>query len=343
MNTFHKISLNICEQMKDNVNTPLYKIFFEIFASKKKYSIQEKYFFLKRKIIENIFLNEIMKDEFLELFQKIQQKFLCIQRFIFTIKYKKAKIVVENDLSLNPISENDKNVIVIYQNNNKYLFNIRDIIQLIEKSITHSEYFFSKPLICKNPYNNLILNKSTLYNIYFFMRFKTLYFSEILHHFFLCNFHLNEFHEKNYTLVRNTAIYDFFKNESSLHYLKRYILEMLDEYNDMYTFNKIEIHHEFPLKKLVEIMKPYLKIYLISKYSLLNLEKVDAKILLHDKLLRLQENTPSFGRKICKFEYANQWLQEKKTMNFYFVDDHISFYEESNDEFLLSHSILKKE
>lgn len=175
------------------------------------------------------------------------------------------------------------------------------------------------------------------------MRFKTLYFSQILHHFFLCNFHLSEFHEKNYTLVRNTAIYDFFKNESSLHYLKRYILEMLDEYNDMYTFNQIEIHHEFPLKKLVEIMKPYLKIYLISKYSLLNLEKVDAKILLHDKLLRLQENTPFFGRKMCKFEYANQWLQEKKTMDFYFVDDHISFYEESKDEFLLSHSILKEE
>lgn len=343
MNIFHKIALNICEQMKDNVNTPLYKIFFEIFVSQKKSSIQEKYFFLQRKLVENIFLSEIMKDEFLELFRKIQQKFLCIQRFIFMIKYKKAKIVVENDLSLNPISEKDKNVIIIYQNNNKYLFNIRDIIQLIEKSITHSEFFFSKPLICKNPYNNLILNKSTLYNIYFFMRFKTLYFSEILHQFFLCNFHLSEFHEKNYALVRNTAIYDFFKNESSLYCLRRYILEMLDEYNNTFIYNQIEIHHEFPLKKLVEIMKPYLKIYLISKYSLVTLDKVDAKIWLHDKLLRLQKNTPFFGRKIFKFEYTNQWLQEEKTLNFYFVEDHISFYEESKDDFLLSHSIVKEE
>jgi hypothetical protein len=142
MDLFHTIALHVLLDEEKKQYSPVfsYQIFFEVF-SKKKYSIKEKYLFVK-KTLENIFLTEAMKNEFLELFQKIQQKFLTIQRFIYQIKYKTAQIVVENDLSLNPISEKDKNVIVIYQNHNKYLFVIRDMIQMIEKYITHSQFFF---------------------------------------------------------------------------------------------------------------------------------------------------------------------------------------------------------
>jgi len=342
MDLFHTIALHISLHDETKQCSPLfsYHIFFQVF-SQKKYSIKEKYLFVK-KTLENIFLTEAMKDEFLEVFQKIQQKFLSIQRFVYRIKYKRAQIVVENDLSLNPISEKDKNVMVIYQNNNKYLFVIRDMIQLIEKYITHSQYFFSSPLSCKNPYNNVVFYKSTLYNIYFFMRFKTLYFSEILHQFFLCNFHLVEFQNKNTHLLRNYAIHDFIKNES-LTCIGTYILEMIQDHNDDNPV-KLDIHPEYPLKNLVEVMKPYLTLYLIYKYSFIPLDKILAKKWLDTKLIKFQIGNPKFGRKMITFEYSCKGIQKKIIgKSHYFIHKHISFYDDTKDDFLVSHSIIKEE
>jgi hypothetical protein len=341
MDLFHTVALQVSlDETKKYSSLFSYHIFFQFF-SQNKYTIKEKYLFVK-KTLENIFLTEAMKDEFLEVFQKIQQKFLTIQRFVYQINYKRAQIVVENDLSLNAISEKDKNVIVIYQNNNKYLFVIRDMIQLIEKYITHSHYFFSCPLTCKNPYNNVVFYKSTLYNIYFFMRFKTLFFSEILHQFFLCNFHLVEFQNKNTHLLRNYAIHDFIKNES-LTSIGTYILEMIQDHNDDNSI-KIDIHPEYPLKKLTEVMKPYLTLYLMYKYSFITLDKVMAKKSLDNKLIKFQLGNPKFGRKMIVFEYNGKGIRKKVIgKSHYFIDKHVSFYEDTKDDFLVSHSISKEE
>ena len=64
---------------------------------------------------------------------------------------------------------NDKNEFCLFQENNKYLFTIQDLIKIIHNSIANTSNFFNNPLAIKNPYNNMLINKSTLYNIYFFI------------------------------------------------------------------------------------------------------------------------------------------------------------------------------
>jgi hypothetical protein len=346
MNLFHQIAFNIIQKKIDelennsNLSIYIYKFFFDFF-SQKKYTIHEKYAFLN-KTCANIFLTESMKDDFFQLFQDIQKKYLTLQRFIFIVKYKSSKIVVTTDLCLNPITETNKNVIGIYQNHRRYLFDIRELIKLVNKALIHSEYFFASPLVTKNPYNNIILNKSTLYNIYFFMRFKTLYFSQVIHHFFLCNFHLFNFRESNENLLRNQTLYDFINNESSRQ-LNLYFDEMIIEYNSLCPNTKINIDDDFPVEKLVFIMKPYINLYLLSKYSLSYQDKVYFKKEYIRKLVRFYKFNPRFGRKIIKINYQDQnkimckkQIKNKETT---FIENHVFFYEDKNDDFLNSHKI----
>lgn len=337
MHPFHKI-INHYFQNNDILNKEIYIIFFNIFTLK-KYSIKEKYLLLDHFLNRNMFFTKEMHKEILNIFQEIQQKYLNLQHFIYMIKYKKSKIVIKTDLSLNPISENDKNVICIYQNHHRYLFNIRELIQLVNTSLIHSEYFFSCPLISKNPYNNIILNKSTLYNIYFFMRLKTLYFSEILHYYFKNNFHLSNFQEKHEYLLRNYAIEDFLKNESSQQ-IDLYIKSMIHEHNEIFTGNSICIHNEFPLERKIEIMRPYLKLYLLSKYSLSYHDKSTVKKELARKLIRFHHFNHKFGRKMIKIIYKTKMNHKYIEKVFvYFIDKHVCFYEDKKDEFLDSHRI----
>jgi len=325
MHLFHIICNKTFDKLNDE-NNNVFKTFFNINANK-IYTTKEKYIMIENVLSNNFFTDE-KKDEFLTLFQKIQKTYLSMKKLIFLIKFNKTKIMVENDLSLNPISDKDKNVITIYQNNSKYLFNIRELIQIIDKNLLHSEYFFSFPLRTKNPYNNLFFDDSTLYNIYFFMRFKTSYFSELFHNFFLSNFSLIDFYNNNQYLLRKNTINDIIKNES-IDFLRIYIFEMIERFNEKYQYNKISIHSEFPRKILVEIMKPYLKIYFISKYSLLIIEKQNARRLINQKLLQFQRYNPKFGRKMIKI-VQNSFNKRIISNKVIFNEKHISFYEKKD-------------
>jgi hypothetical protein len=322
----------------------LLDIFFDIFIEKKKYSVKEKYKFLENTLI-NIFLSLDCKKEFLNTFSQIQKHYFALLRFKFLLFFKKSKIVVENDLSLNPISEKDKFVLVIFQKNKKYLFHTRDLLHLINSAIGHSDFFFSAPISVKNPYNNSILSKSILYNIYFFMKFNTSYFSELFHHFFICNFDLSEFYCKNTTLLRKYAIQDYLKNTTDVNLLVD-INEMLDDFNYENKLYKIIIDPDFPNKKLLEVMKPYVNLFIISKYSFVICEKMNAQTLLKKKLREFYTFNPIFGRKIIKinnsFNNKSKCIYENEIK---FTDDYLSFHKNNkkSNDFLLSHSYFKSD
>ena len=125
-----------------------------------------------------------------------------IRFFIHNYKYKKSNIVVNTDIGLNELIPNSKNVICIFHKNARYLFHINDLINIINTSLTNSYMFFSEPLPIKNPYNNLPFGKSTLYNIYFFIKYKTNYHCDLLLKFFDCDFNLSLFKIKNEYLLR---------------------------------------------------------------------------------------------------------------------------------------------
>ena len=122
----------------------LQKIIYFIFINKKELSLEIKFdFFISQ--INNIFLTEEQKQEFINMFCQIQKTYFALSRFSYMYKYKSAKIVVDFDLSLTPIDINNKNSICIIQSKNKYYFRINDLINIIDNALSNSPNFFFRP------------------------------------------------------------------------------------------------------------------------------------------------------------------------------------------------------
>ena len=139
----------LTSQIKDNKHK--YKCFFEL---------------LNSFLIQN---NKEDQTVFREIFFKIQRIYYVLNRFAYKYKFNKAKIIVNTDMCLNELTEGTTNVISIIQDKSKYLFNIRDLINIVETALTSSNNFFIQPKCVKNPYNNVPFGKSILYYIYFFL------------------------------------------------------------------------------------------------------------------------------------------------------------------------------
>jgi hypothetical protein len=160
MNTFFLIIkkyFNITDYPFPNLDS-IQKIIYFMFVYKKEHSLKIKFKYLDDQI-NNIFLTEEQKDDFINIFCKIQKTYFALARFAYIYKYKKAKIIVDFDLCLNPIDINNKNSICLLQEKYKYCFRINDLINIIDTALSNSPNFFSDPLISKNPYNNVPFNK----------------------------------------------------------------------------------------------------------------------------------------------------------------------------------------
>jgi len=338
MNTFFLIIkkyFKITDSYLQNLDS-LQKIIYFMFVSKKDNSQHFKFkYFIDE--INNIFLTEEQKEDFINIFCKIQKTYFALSRFAYIYKYNRAKIVVDFDLCLNPIDINNKNSICLFQAKNKYYFRINDLINIIENALSNSPNFFSDPLITKNPYNNIPFNKSTLYNIYFNIISKTSILPELIHKFFLSNFDLDNFGNENEYLIREHAIKKYVKN-TDVDILYVSVLGMIDSYNDIYydNDNLIKINQSFPKKQLVEIMKPYLLLYFSYKFSLITTKKMYSKILLYEKLKQFYLFNPLFGRKQVKVQLFFSKNTKKYRNVCTYNDKHIDFHTENNN-FLTSH------
>jgi hypothetical protein len=318
------------ENKFDNIHKINYYIF-----NQKEYSIQNKFIFFYE-TLHNIFYSEQIQEDIVDIFCKIQKVYHGFARLAHFYKYKKANIIIETDLIMNPIKENSKNIFCLYQNNYKYLFNIQELIKIINNSIANSIHFFNNPIPIKNPYNNLIFNKSTLYNIYFYIKMNTLLNPEIFYYFFKTNFNLNKFVKEYQYLLRDFSI-ETYLNNSNKNTLYDDIICMLDAYN--YIFVKYEkqiiIHRDFPIDKLIEIMKPYLKLYLLSNYSLIYVIREKSKKQLIQELTTFKKFNPLFGRKYVK-------INKNGTYTFSFNMNHDQFNKneitKDNSEFMINHA-----
>jgi len=301
MHAFHYINKKIIGIQNENKFDNIHKINYYIF-NRKEYSIPNKFIFLSETLY-NMFNTEQIREEILDNFYKIQKIYHGFARLVHNYKYKKANLIIETDLIMNPIKENSKNVFCLYQNNYKYLFNIQELIKIINNSIANSIHFFNNPIPIKNPYNNLIFNKSTLYNIYFFIKTNSLLNPEIFYYFFKTNFNLNKFVKEYQHLLRDFSIQTYLNN-SSKEILNDDIINMIDEYNyiSVKYEKQIIVHHEFPVDKLIEIMKPYLKLYLLSHYSLIYVIREKSKKELIKQLTAFKKFNPLFGRRSIKIK-----------------------------------------
>jgi hypothetical protein len=288
----YKINENISYEA--DIANRLLKTGFYIFASNiSGYSIQSKFSYFK-KTIDNCFLNEYTRTEFINRFCKIQRCYWALNKAAYNYKWRKAPYRVNSDLFLNPISETQHNVFTLMHNNNKYLFTALDLKNIIEGALCNSPNMFADPNDPKNPYNNIPFDTATLYNIYFFMKKGDIILSSIFHNFFLCNFNLDKFMVNNEVIIRKKYIQQLIQNA-----------DVEDLYNDgieMLSYNNIarrlKISEYFPQKRFVEIMLPYLNIYYIYNYSLDISERNRAERELNRLLRRFYYNNPCFGRKM---------------------------------------------
>jgi len=336
-NDFHGVAHNY--ECKPSLNIPvdcdmtnrLMKILLFMFAvGTIDYSIQSKFSYFK-KTIDNIFMTANQRNEFISRFCKIQRHYWALSRAVYRYKWRKAKLLIQNDLILTPIGESQHNVVTILQNNNKYLFTVLDLKNIIEGALTNSPYMFSTPLPPKNPYNNLPFDKSTLYHIYFFMKRGNFILSNLFHNYFLCNFNLTKFKRDNEVIIRKKYLEHYLM---STHINDLYI-EAISMLGDNKYTNRLDIHSSFPISRLVEIMRPYLALHFAKLYSLDNAEKENADCELNMLLRRFYMFNPRFGRRCYR-------KPDNKKREAFLIDEHIKFerikcgnnYQDSHVEFI---------
>jgi hypothetical protein len=278
---------------------------------------------------------------FIDLFCQIQQTYHRLNRFARRIKYNKAKINAKTDFYLNPLDPHSRHVFCFFDGRVKYLFHIHDLYKIIVKSLSHSNQFYESPMSIKNPYTNLPFAKSTLYSIYFFMRFTCNMECSLFFLFFKCNFNMSDFLYYHEYELREKAIDNYVQQSN-----KTQILDMIDFYNDDTRLLKkhIQIHDDFPEDTLVSIFKPYFKLYIQSKYSLIRHIRNRSFHSFFQKMEDFQEFNPRFGEKNYKIvsvhnpttPFCNKVYREDV-----FNTKHIPFYDNHTDTkyFLLDHAI----
>ena len=85
----------------------------------------------------------------------------------------------------------------------------------------------------------------------------------LIEKYFLANFDITSFYFENEAIIRDIAIHNFiFKSDTKVLYPS--VINMINKYD---TKNVLTISEEFPKDKLVNIMRPYLHLYYITKYS----------------------------------------------------------------------------
>ena len=291
-------------------------------------------------VLSNIFLSQEKKEEILDTFCHIQRFIYAILRLKRIWKWKKANTYNTEDLYMNPIHEGQKNTITLLQNNTKYIFQIRELIGSINNSLSNSCHFFVEPLICKNPYTNIPFDKASLYNIYFAVRESTFIMPTLLHQYFLSDFHLSDFGIMNQHIMNEEYLRTYVDNNCSQDII--YIVNsMFDDHR-----LRLKVNKDFPKDKLFAIMKPYLRMYYISNYSLNEFKKRLQFNILHKKLHDFIEFNPQFGRRKIRLVEIKPFSNSKK-IEYYFDDKHINFNElvdcQNDAKYFMKSHLCKKE
>lgn len=284
-------------------------------------------------VLTNIFLTPEQKSDILDIFCKIQRFIHAMFRLRHLWLMKKTKVYNTEDLFMNPVHPTDRNVMVLLQNNTKYVFHLRELMNTIQTSLTNSTHFFAEPTVCKNPYTNIPFNKSSLYNIYFSLKSSSFILPVVFHKYFLCDFDLICFSLNNEYLINDEYLDKFVENNC-----QRDVLHIVREMFTDFGIKTMRIHHEFPKDRLFNIMKPYLELYYVSQYSMISCKKEYSERYLRYKLNQFCKHNPQFGRKRILMIRKNPFTpQSDKEIEF--NDSHISFNEQPHvgEEFMKSH------
>jgi len=318
--TFPTYWNHISDYTTENFRSP--NIFIHDFIMKslsQQYSLNKKMITFWKEHVENPFYSSSQKSELWDIFMKTQRTYNGFEMLSRLWKIKHASVQVNNDLYMNPIILKKGRTLSIYQNESLYYFTIPDLINICNSSLMHSPDFFCEPYTPKNPYTNLPFSNGILYSIYDTIRHSNYRMSNLLHLYYLCNFDIGVFYHKHEAFIRDEYINSFIKTTISDD-LHPYVREMLRK---VVIPNKLNIDADFPKDILCNIMRPFLKLYLIHTSSISNTEyRYRVYFELKYKLIMFQEYNPAFGRKVFVRKPQQPFSREKAK----FIPSHNSDY-----------------
>jgi len=301
---FHKISTIIDHYVHSDKYSIHYRMITAMYVCNciGTSTIATKFNYLSN-LLNNMFYTEDDKQQFQIIFGKAYQIYRGFS--LLARLYRVKKIPPHNtcDLVLNPFIPNFNDLhsilkhtkqqpFMLIQNGAKYFFSRVDLIRLLNTSLGNTFDFFAKPLVCSNPYNKIAFAYHDLYNIYFYIKDGHMKISELIDAYHDCGFVLEKFVLEKEYLIREYAIKEYIINRPDDE-LYDDIIDMIDEHCPTIT-----IHTDFPRKKLLFIMKPYLYLYFISMYSLIPSKKNKYRKLFKRKIHDFNTFNPSFGRKV---------------------------------------------
>jgi hypothetical protein len=273
-------------------------------------------------VMSNIFFSNDLKEEFFAIFSQCQKQYIALLHFKRKCMLKKYKIQIDTDLCGNNL--NEQNGILLCQDKAQYYFSMSDLIQIFKNALLHTSYsFINEPLVPKNPYTNCPFNNENLYKIYWTLRKSDYKIPIVFHYFYECFFDAEKLLHKYEVVLREYVLQDFL-HTSMPSVLVRRIKIMLKEYR---IFAPFIIDDKFPDHILISVMKPYLRLFFIQKYSLMrNDEKFNAQSTISYKLKTLYKHNPMFGRVILKRKYTFIKQRRSKFVR-HVMCDHIPFHE----------------
>ena len=266
--------------LKDQPNKLIYFIIFNIIP---KNSLQH----FHNSIYGNLFINDEIKKELIEIFYKAAYHRNKIRRLINFYKYKKAKDAqIVTDLYQNPLSKFPQNQkITLIQNDVIFNFRLSDLLTMWVTSLTKNDNLFINPTILKNPYTSLIFKPHNLYNIYFALHNSSLHIPPVISDFFHLDFLIIPFKIKCYPYLQDFAIKDYYRNVNEEDKFID-ILNMLDEYDISHNL-RINIISDAHQSRITNDLYPFLHHYYITQYS--------------SNILLKRSTTMLLGRKISKY------------------------------------------
>ena len=259
--------------------------------------------------MKNIFLNKLeIKQKIINisLFNKLQSVLFSFRKLIqlFRIKYK-SRDYNTRSLIMDDFKENEP-TLKMYDFNNInlktkasitcYNFNASDLYNIVEKNIvSYDSYLVYDNIDLKNPYNNISFTYCQLWNIYFFLRDKSIKSIPLFSLYFSCNFDKSLFILKYDFVIRNHIINDYYKtleNSVKLSIFRR-ILDQWYPIKFHHHHLNVEIFFEFFNNKRHLIYD-----YLIYKYSYnTNLSRFHLSQI-KKSLQNTYDKNPLMGRKI---------------------------------------------
>lgn len=283
-----------------------YKFCFACFWNSSTFSDRRK--LIKERIFsteQKFYSYEYRVKKYLDYTAKYFKVFNALTRFISKCKYIYTKHYdFDMDLSLEPLdSFKDNEKIQFVQSGKIYTFTLNDINEMLRKNLLHSEYMSHKPLLTKNPFNNLYFEKYNLLNFYIKAKLTGFKMSNIVSDYISHNFSLDYIYGKHYIFIKENSIKDFIYNSDD-QILYSYVCEMYDVASFHESFKNIKLRlsetNDKFIKKMVGLSKKILYHYLLyTSFSDYSLKKFHYNMFMN-KMLLLIKTKPFFWRRKVK-------------------------------------------